>query len=325
MPVIEQMVVLIPVYDDWESVRELLPALDAALDGVAVRARILLVDDGSTQAPPADLCRTAPTRLERVDRLVLRRNLGHQRAIAIGLCYVADHLPTDAVLVMDGDGEDDPADVPRLLARAEQERGTAVVFAERTRRSEHLGFRCGYFLYRVVHRLLTGIRVKVGNFSLIPRPLLDPLVVVSDLWNHYAAAVFKARLPRVGVPTHRARRLRGESRLDGVALVVHGLSAISVFAELAGVRLLLAFGALAAAVFGLLVILVVAGVVAGAAALTTGAIATAVVLLVVLLQVGLFALLACFVTLGARHQAMFVPRRDYPPFIAELRPVHPHE
>ena len=72
--------------------------------------------------------------------LRLRRNLGHQRAIAIGLTYIQAQMTTayEAVVVMDGDGEDAPEDVPRLLARLEAEGGRSIVFAERTRRSESL-------------------------------------------------------------------------------------------------------------------------------------------------------------------------------------------
>ena len=86
--------------------------------------------------------------------------------------------------------------------------------------------------------LLTGIPVRVGNFSVIPAAQLRRLVVVSELWNHYAAAVFKARTPKATVPTARAPRLAGRSRMNFVDLVTHGLSALSVHSELIGVRLL---------------------------------------------------------------------------------------
>jgi polyisoprenyl-phosphate glycosyltransferase len=64
------------------------------------------------------------------------------------------------------------------------------------------------------------------------------LVVVSELWNHYAAAALKARLPYVTVPTHRAGRLSGRSRMNFIGLVTHGLGALSVESETIGVRML---------------------------------------------------------------------------------------
>ena len=153
---------------------------------------------------------------------------------------------------MDADGEDDPGDVPRLIQRCREEAFEKIVFAERTRRSESLAFRVFYGLYKTLHVMLTGIRVRVGNFSVIPRARLQSLVVVSEMWNHYAAAAFKSRQPLCLVPTRRADRLSGRSRMNFVDLVAHGLGAMSVYGEIIGVRLLvlaclLIFAALAGA------------------------------------------------------------------------------
>ena len=68
---------------------------------------------------------------------------------------------------------------------------------------------------------------------------LESLVVVSELWNHYAAAVYKAKLPIGLIPAQRNCRLEGSSRMNLVALVVHGLSAMAVFGDRIGVRLLI--------------------------------------------------------------------------------------
>ena len=103
----------------------------------------------------------------------------------------------------------------------------------------------GTWAYRFVHLLLTGERVRVGNFSVIPRDLLRRLVAVSDLWNHYAAAVFHARIPYTTIPTTRGTRYAGASQMNFVALVTHGLSAMSVFGDRIGVRLLIVTCALA--------------------------------------------------------------------------------
>ena len=176
--------------------------------------------------------------LRRIDVLRLRRNLGHQRAIAVGLAYVEECLHADAVVVMDGDGEDDPADVPRLLERLDEEGHATIVFAERARRSESLVLRVFYSLFKLLHLLLTGKGVRVGNFSAIPRRRLTSLVVVAEIWNHYAAAVFRSRQPYCMIPTFRARRLCGTSSMNFVSLVTHGLSAISVYSDVVGVRLL---------------------------------------------------------------------------------------
>ena len=113
-------------------------------------------------------------------------------------------------------------------------------------------FRVLYRAYLVVHRALTGYGVRVGNFSIIPRARLRGLVVVSELWNHYAAAVFRSRQPYSTIPTRRAQRLSGTSHMNFVSLVVHGMSAISVYGDRLFVRLIVfASGLAATAVAGL--------------------------------------------------------------------------
>jgi polyisoprenyl-phosphate glycosyltransferase len=184
----------------------------------------------------------------------LRSNVGHQRAIAIGLSFLHGWVrPDAAVVVMDADGEDDPADVPRLLEALARQPGHIVV-ANRARRSESLGFRIGYGLYRAAYRALTGHAIRSGNFCAMRGASVRRLAYIPSLWNHLAATIYKSRLPVAGIEVARGRRYAGQSRMNLIDLMVHGLSAISVHMEAAGVRVLvLALGfsatALAAGLF----------------------------------------------------------------------------
>ena len=313
-----KLLVLIPIYNDWAAAGLLLPRLDQVLGDAGLTADVLLIDDGSTAGAPTHFPGHDWRALDCIEVLSLRRNVGHQRAIAIALAFVERHRSPDAVVVMDGDGEDAPEDVPRLLACLDENERSTVVFAERTRRSESVMFRVFYALYRWTHRLLTGIPVRVGNFSVIPFRVLRRLVVVSELWNHYAAAVFKSRVPRTSVPTERAPRLAGKSRMNYVDLVMHGLSALSVHAELVGVRLL---------VVTAIVVSVIVCALLGTAGfslftpLTMPAwTSTAVgVLLIVLLQVLAFTALFAFLVLHARSHPTFIPVRDYEYFVDQCQ------
>ncbi len=317
----EPIVVLLPLYDDWESLRLLLDQLDDVLSAHGTSARVLVVDDGSI-TPVADDVTWGPFEsLLKVEVLALRRNLGHQRAIAIGLAYVEEHIPGGPVVVMDSDGEDSAQDVPKLLARFDAEGGTKIVFAERTKRSESLTFLFFYHLYRLVHFVLTGVPVRVGNFSVIPRVRLESLVVTSEMWNHYAAAVLKSRQPHCRVPSRRAKRLCGRSRMNFVGLVTHGLSALSVYSDTIGARLL---------VFNLIVLVLAAAGVIATLVLRLGMSvgipgwATNVVgiLLIIMLQTSMLIVLFCFGILGGRQATAFIPRRDYSHFAGRLRVLY---
>src|SRR6266404_6074570 len=175
-----RLVVAIPIFNDWEALRLLLQNLDDALAARGMRAGVIVIDDGSTSHPPDDLVRGTPRALLDVEILHLARNLGHQRAIAIGLTFVHQERSCDAVVVMDGDGEDRPEDVPRLVDELLATQSEKVIFAARVRRAEGVAFRLFYALYRVAHRILTGAAVQVGNFSVVPRRHLSTFVVVSE-------------------------------------------------------------------------------------------------------------------------------------------------
>lgn len=313
-------VALIPVYEDWAAVASLLEELDRVLEGDGRRASVLLVDDGSETGPSTHSGADSYRALTSVRILRLRRNLGHQRAICVGLSHLQAESEAPLVVVMDGDGEDAPADVPRLLDRAAAEGGERIVFAERSRRSEGAAFTLAYSLFRLLHWLLTGRRIRVGNFSVVPRSRLEGLVAVPDLWNHYAAAVVASRQPWTTVPTDRAKRLAGRGRMGWTGLVVHGLSAISVHADLVGVRLLFAAGGVLVlttlAVGAVVVVRLFTDLaVPGWATYTTG------LLVVILLQTVTFALLFSFAVLGNRRGAAVLPMRDFHHFVAGVEPV----
>jgi polyisoprenyl-phosphate glycosyltransferase len=316
-----EAVVLIPVFNDWASLAQLLPRLDSVLAAHFLTVDVLVVDDGSTEEPQDELDTGSLAALRRIDVLRLRRNLGHQRAIAIGLAYVEDCLQAGSVVVMDGDGEDDPADVPRLLERLDEEGNRTIVFAERARRSESLVFRIFYALFKLLHWLLTGKGVRVGNYSAIPRQRLSSLVVVAEIWNHYAAAVFRSRQPYCMIPTFRSRRLCGNSRMNFVSLVTHGLSAISVYSDVVGVRLLvmsiiLAFLTLGGIAGAVLVRLATNLAIPGWASFTVG------ILLILFVQAVMAAFVFSFAMLGSRHGTTFLPRRDYSYFIGSIWTLH---
>jgi hypothetical protein len=180
-------------------------------------------------------------------------------------------------------------------------------------------FQACYRLYQLGHLLLTGHRVRVGNFSIVPPAAVQQLAVISETWNHYAAAVINSRLPYDMVPTHRDRRLGGRSRMNFTALVVHGLSALSVFSHFIGVRLLIASGLLmAAAVAGLLAAPLLGG---GNQAQSGWVFGLSAWLLATVLQATILGAAFVLLVLSGRQGTTFIPKRDYHYFIASLTPI----
>jgi len=311
----DHIVICIPVFDDWSSATLLVDRLDGALRGMPQRYSLLFIDDGSTEPVPAGLGRGREV-IDRVEVVHLRCNLGHQRAIAMGLSFISAKQSCRAVVVMDADGEDDPAHVPELVRKCEARQYSRLIFAQRSKRSEGLVFRASYAAFRALHRLLTGRDMKEGNFSIVPFQIVRRLVAVSELWNHYAAAVFKARLPTDWVSLPRATRLVGKSKMDFVSLVTHGLSAISVFGEVVGTRILCSAGVVMIA--GLLGLAAVVGIRLWTDLAIPGWATNAAGLLgLLLLNMFLFMTVATLFVLQSRDRYSFLPARDYEYYVLE--------
>jgi polyisoprenyl-phosphate glycosyltransferase len=311
--------ILTPVFNDWSALSLLLPKLDDELVRAGMTAELLVVDDGSSEGGPERLQPIPPLRAIAAIRAVcLRRNMGHQRAIAVGLSYIDAQLAPEVVVVMDADGEDGPTDVPRMIAEVRNARGAQAVFARRQRRSEGLVFRLFYQVYRATYRLLVGHGIQFGNFSALPGSHLRRLVAHHELWNHYAAAFRKSRLPFQLVGTERQRRLDGRSSMNVVSLVTHGLSAMSVFSEVVGTRLLAATGALSCvALFGIATVVAVR--IATDWAIPGWATTAAGLLGLVLLQAVTVGFLLTFVTLANRNHMAAGPCESYGGYILSAR------
>src|SRR5258708_1528419 len=146
----KSVLILIPSFNDWEAVRLLLPRIDSAMAALERQASVLVVDDASSDPLPDQWPGLNLSAIESVSVLHLRCNLGHQRAIALGLYHAHEFTSADAVLVMDGDGEDRAEDIPALLGEFERAGETSTIFAARTRRMESWTFQFFYQVYKLV-------------------------------------------------------------------------------------------------------------------------------------------------------------------------------
>ena len=239
--------IIVPVLNDARSLAILIRELAKELQGWRA-VSLLVVDDGSL--PPIDIVKEVDAYALPGQVITLSRNLGHQRAIAIGLAYaVGEHL-ADMIVIMDADGEDSPHDVPRLLAVLESASNMSIAVAKRSKRSEGVIFRMFYRLYRLLFRVLTGYRISFGNFSAMPMSAAQRLVAMSELWVSLPATILRSRLPINELPTERGQRYRDDPRMKLVSLMVLGFGAVAAFVENALARMILA--AMSVVTFGVL-------------------------------------------------------------------------
>jgi hypothetical protein len=311
---IKSVALVSPVLDDWRSFVALMGEISSAFAGTDVTFHVFAIDDGSmtavdlyNMALPPDTC------IADIKIIHLALNLGHQRAIAVGLCEIADREDIDAIIVMDSDGEDRAIDISTLLAASRDHPGH-IVLAERSKRSEARSFRFGYFVYKLLFRALTGQVINFGNYSLLTMPSVRRLVYMPELWNHLAASVIRSRFPYRTVPTIRGPRYHGRSTMNLVSLIVHGMSAMSVHTDMIFVRVLL--------VASLITLLSAAGIVGVVAIrfatdLAIPGWATTVVgdLLIILSQAFVTVIATSLIMLAGRSNRSIIPIVDYHHFI----------
>lgn len=308
------LIIAIPSFNDWEALEQLLILIDRAKFPQVTNLEVVIIDDYSTRLIPDSLINQVYQQIQEVNILRLRRNLGHQRAIVIGLSYVYSHLNCDWVVVMDGDGEDNPFEIENLLLASDKAGNNKIIFAKRSKRSESRSFKFSYWSYKKLYRLLVGREISFGNFSLLPFSLLRNVVIVSEIWNHYSSGLHRSRIPYIEVNVPRSKRLAGQPKMNMVSLVTHGLSSIAVYGDIAGTRILLSTAILL--VLLLLVLCMVLLIrfftdwgIPGWATYVSG------FLILSLFQLIFMGTIFSMIILSARNSSNFIPIREYEHYV----------
>lgn len=316
--------VVTPVFNDWDCFERLYVELKAMFAEQGHRFMVLAVNDGSTLPFPEhfkviqniDIEDRVSWSDEGILVLDLQRNLGHQKAIAIGISFVERHITPDYCIVMDSDGEDRPSDIPHLI-KADHD-GSKIIFARRRSRQESRMFKYMYRIYKIVFKLMSGYVISFGNFVLIPRKQLSRLVYISEIWNHFPGGIMRSKLPYISVPIDRGRRYKGRSKMGMVALVQHGISSITVNIDIVSVRLLLFSVGLMLITFLLFCSLIVVKFFTNFA-IPGWTSLIAISLLMIMLQSFFFSLLLTFVVLNARVQKNFIPAIHHMDYVRSLK------
>ncbi len=232
---LKSLTVITPVFNDWDCLPSLIGGLGRIQESLA-HIHLLIINDGSTQNPSINAL-DFPEWITSIKVVHVGCNVGHQRAIAIGISEVVRHSYSSLVMVIDSDGEDIPEDVHYLLS-AIRKKPEAIVVAKRKGRTENQKFKASYRCFKLLFELLTGKRLDFGNFSIFTYNNAVRLAYMPELWNHFPATVLKSRLLIYKVPLDRGKRFMGSSKMSFAPLISHGLAAISVMLEIVFSRIL---------------------------------------------------------------------------------------
>ncbi|PIW30706.1 MAG: hypothetical protein COW30_01660 [Rhodospirillales bacterium CG15_BIG_FIL_POST_REV_8_21_14_020_66_15] len=313
-PVCDRLVyVLVSVFEDRESAQQLLRAIDAVQSDWG-RIRVLLIDNGSIAEPIGKEDVRALNLGIDVEILTLSIDLGQQRAIAVGLATLAEREDAQVVVVMDGDGEDRPRDIP-ALANGVLAGTSEITVAGRGRRDDAMTMKALRWAYRKVFSVMTGETLPYGNFSAIGGRALRRIVLMEELWTHFPATLRRVGYPIDVIDFDRGHRYAGNSKYNLVSLTVHALRSFVPFSETVLARVLWACGIVTALSLGTLF---VAATMKGLGYTEPGWLTVvAGAVLTIVLQVGAIALITLLIASTGRPWRNVTPTAIAKTFVAD--------
>ena len=221
-----KVVILIPVYNDWQSVSKLIDEINNLSVSSEFQISVIIVNDASNHDRQEE-----NKNLENINSikiLNMKTNQGHARCIATGLKYINEKEDFDYVIPMDGDGEDRPEEIIEFLNKIKISNNEPIV-AERVKRSENLIFKICYQVHKLITLTFTGKYIKFGNFTCLPKTTVQKLINEKSTWNSYSGSLKKVENNLLSVPSTRGTRYFGPSKMSFYNLIKHSLSIISVF------------------------------------------------------------------------------------------------
>ena len=225
--------ILIPIYNDWQSVFKLLENIDSQITDLEFEVSVLIINDASTESKPE--INFNLNNLKSAQVINMKENRGHARCNAVGLKYINEKEDFDYLIPMDGDGEDRPEEL-KLLIDKTSEYPDKVITADRVKRSEGFFFKFCYLMHKCLTYIFTGQLIKFGNYTCLPKLIVVKMIEESATWNSFSGSLTKLAKKRVSIPSIRGLRYFGPSKMSFFNLLKHSLSIIAVFKTAVFVR-----------------------------------------------------------------------------------------
>jgi hypothetical protein len=237
--------ILIPIFNDWESLLILLNNIHAFKINNLAHIQILIIDDCSSEILNKKIEFDSFKDIEIIKNL---RNIGHGKSIANGINYLIKKNDFDYLIIMDGDGEDRPEEVKELILKSIDFPGITIT-ANRIKRSESAFFKLSYHLHKILTLVLTGYSIKFGNLICIPKKDLNLITYNKNLFVSFSGTVAKFIKKRTCIPSIRGVRYCGPTKMSFIKLIRHSLLIISVFRKETAIRLSILFSIYATLIF----------------------------------------------------------------------------
>ena len=218
--------ILIPVYNDWESLIKLLDEINKVITDIKnTEFDCMIVNDASTIKLPEI---KVPKNIKKIEIFNMKQNKGHARCIAFAIRYLSKKDDFDHLIVMDGDGEDRPEEIKYLVNQALEDQEVSVV-AKRVKRSEGFLFQILYEVHKLITLVFTGKQINFGNYSCLTKKDVVTLSQQESLWSSFSGTLKKSISRLNTINSTRGSRYFGPSKMSLFNLGIHSFSIIAVF------------------------------------------------------------------------------------------------
>ena len=184
----KKIIIIIPIFNDWDSLKQLLLEIDQVIKEIeGVLVDCLVINDASTTKTPEI---NRPKNIKSLKILNMKQNKGHAKCNAFGIRYSLQKEKFDFLILMDGDGEDRPIELRSLIDKAKNDPKLSVV-AKRVKRSEGIFFKTLYLMHKIITYIFTGKKINFGNYSCLT---INDAKIIQDkasLWNSYSGTIKK--------------------------------------------------------------------------------------------------------------------------------------
>ena len=222
----KKFLIIIPVYNDWESLKKLLNQIDETIKEYDfLEVKCIIVNDASTFTEPKII---KPKNIKSIKIMNMKENRGHARCNAFGIRYAFQNEEFDYLILMDGDGEDRPIEIKSFINKIQNEPDKSVV-AKRVKRSEGLIFQNLYTLHKLITFVFTGKNINFGNYSCLTKMDVEKIFSKASLWSSYSGTIKKYIKNYNEINSLRGLRYFGPSKMSLINLIIHSFSIMAVF------------------------------------------------------------------------------------------------
>ncbi len=214
--------IVIPIFNEEETLPILWDRLYRVIGNWKYKTEVIFVNDGSTDTSVEILKNLHASHPGIIKIIQLSRNFGHQPAVISGLSYSSGK----AVILMDGDLQDTPEAIPRLVEKWES--GFDVVYAVRTKRKEFFLKRLAFKLFYQIQAKMVDIQIPLdaGLFSILDKKIVDVMLQMKEHNRYIPGLRSYTGFRQTGITVERAERYKGEPRVGTRRLIKLALDGI---------------------------------------------------------------------------------------------------